>query len=228
MSKTTREQEYQADYYQRVTKNKRRGRWSTDTDYRESEQRRARRRRALRRARVADVRFGEMIQTKKDQTHARMVERAMSYSCPTCATEVGEPCKGLGGGLHPSRHRHPPTQVPRDVWIDGHPVRCYSSGSLAREIGRESKTIRSWLRQRVLPGATAFFDVVDTRPDAYFSEAFCTAVKKACRRLYRLDSRFPRSKLRGLILEELARAKESYIPVGGSDADHVWPHKGGV
>jgi hypothetical protein len=178
------DKEYQADYYQRVTKKKRKGRWSTDTDYRENEQARARRRRALKRAQTADERFEAAILAKKAQA------------------------KG--------------TLIPRDVWIDGDPVRCYSSGSLAREIGRESRTIRLWLRQRVLPGATVFF-AVKTTPDAYFSRGFCAAVKRACRRLYRLDARLPKDKLRGLVLEELAREGESYVPVGGTEDDRVWP-----
>ena len=219
------DQQYQADYYQRVTKEKRRGRWGTDTDYRENEQRRAERRRALQRARTADVRFDEMVQTKKAQAKAQMIERALGYACPVCEVASGFVCATRKGHardddkIHPARYKHGPTQVPRDVWIKDEPERCYSSGSLAREIGRESRTVRLWLSERVLPGATAFF-AVDTVPDAYFSAGFCAAVKRACRRLYRLDARFPRSKLRGLVLEELARAGESYIPVGGDD--RVW------
>jgi len=189
-----RERNYQADYYQRVTKAKRRGRWDTDTEYKEKEQERARRRRALERANTADKRFDEMIAMKKARAQARLVERGF---------------------------KHGPTLAPRDVWIDGVPVRCYSSGSLAREIGREARTIRLWLSESVLPGATAFF-APTTRSDAYFSVNYCAAIKRACRRLYHLDARFPRAKLRGLVLEELALVGESYIPVGGADKDRVW------
>jgi len=188
MTPEEREQQYQAEYYQRVTKDKRRGRWNRDTDYREKEQDRARDRRALKRAATADARFDAMVADKKTQA---------------------------------SR-----TQAPRDVWIKGHPVRCYSSGSLGREIGREGRTIRLWLDANYLPGATAFFG--SEKPNAYFSARFCAAVKRACRRLYRLDARFPRNKLRGLVLEELAGADESYVPVGGSEDDRVWPISQGL
>jgi hypothetical protein len=178
-----RERDYQADYYQRVQKGRRKGKWHRNSDYREKEQERARRRRALKRAETADERFDAMVADKKAQ-----------------------------------RSR---TQAPRDVWIDGRPVRCYSSGSLAREIGREARTIRLWLDSTYLPGASAFLGT--GKPDSYFSEAFCGAVKRACRRLYRLDARFPRDKLRGLVLEELAAAGVSYVPVGGVEDDRIWP-----
>ena len=226
------EQDYQANYYQNVTKERRQGRWATDMDYRENEQERARRRRALARAETADVRFEEMIQSKKDQTRLQMVERAARYGCPTCGAKPNTECSQVtehpvdDAQMHLGRYKHLPTQVPRDVWVGKQAVLCYSSGSLARESGREARTICLWLSLRILPGATAFF-AVDTKPDAYFSVEFCAAVKLACRRLYRLDARFPRSKLRGLVLEELACAKESYIPVGGTDDDRVWPHQAG-
>lgn len=183
-----RERHYQADYYQRVQKERRRGKWHRNTDYREKEQERASRRRALKRAETADERFDAMVAAKKS--------------------------------------RRSRTQAPRDVWIDGHPVRCYSSGSLAREIGREARTIRLWLDSTYLPGASAFLGT--EKPDAYFSEAFSEAIKRACRRLYRLDARFPRDKLRGLVLEELAVAGESYVPVGGAEDDRVWPTTSGM
>lgn len=182
------ERHYQADYYQRVQKKRRRGKWHDNSDYREKEQERARRRRALKRAETADERFDAMVAEKKD--------------------------KG-------SR-----TQVDRDVWVGGRPVRCYSSGELGREIGREARTIRLWLDSTYLPGATAFLGT--GKPDAYFSAAFSGAVKRACRRLYRLDARFPRDKLRGLVLEELAAAGESYVPVGGTEDDRVWPTTSGM
>jgi len=191
MSKVTpeeRERDYQADYYQRVQKTRRRGKWHQDSDYREKEQERARRRRALKRAETADDRFDAMVAEKK-----AMMSR---------------------------------TQAPRDVWIDGRPVRCYSSGSLGREIGREARTIRLWLDNTYLPGASAFLGI--DKPDSYFSEAFCEAVKRACRRLYKLDARFPRDKLRGLVLEELAAARVSYVPVGGTEDDRVRPTTPGM
>jgi len=178
-----RERLYQAAYYQSVQKERRRGKWHRNSDYREKEQARARRRRALRRAELVDARFDAMVADKK----------------------------GAWGR----------TQAPRDVWVGGNPVRCYSSGSLGREVGREARTIRLWLDNTYLPGATAFLGA--GKPDAYFSAPFCRAVKRACRRLYRLDARFPRDKLRGLVLEELAAVKESYVPVGGTEEDRVWP-----
>ena len=182
---TDSERQYQASYYQRVTKTRREGRWHSDSEYREKEQDRARKRRALKRAETADSRFDEMVERKKQK---------MSK-----------------------------TQAPRDVWIRGKPVRCYSSGSLGREVGREARTIRLWLDATYLPGATAFLGI--GKPDAYFSAAFCKAVKRACRRLYRLDARFPRDKLRGLVIEELARAGESYVAIGAPEEDRVWPTK---
>jgi len=185
MDEADKERQYQAEYYQRVQKDRRRGKWHRNSDYREKEQERARRKRAIKRAETADDRFDAMVAEKK---------ALMSK-----------------------------TQAPRDVWIRGKAIRCYSSGALGREIGREARTVRLWLDNTYLPGASAFLGT--NKPDAYFSVGFCAATKMACRRLYRLDARFSRDKLRGLVLEELAKAGESYIPVGGTEDDRVWPAK---
>jgi hypothetical protein len=94
------------------------------------------------------------------------------------------------------------TRVARDVFVDGRDQKCYSTGSLAREIGRDSVTVRSWLTAGVLPGASHWTN--DGR--AWFTADFSGVVRAAMRRLYLLDGRGPLGLLRQFVREELERA----------------------
>lgn len=110
-------------------------------------------------------------------------------------------------------------RVPRRgrlVEIDGKREWTYTTGSLGAYIGREPNTIRAWMDQGVLPGASIF--IGNSRR---FTRGFCDAVRAACRRLYFISGRGERSVLRRLIMEELERAGESYVPKGGTEEDRI-------
>jgi len=104
----------------------------------------------------------------------------------------------------------PKTRAPRIVTVDGHEVWVYSSGHLAVEVGRCPMTIREWLDDGVLPGAT----IRDGSGRYWFSSAFISACARAVIEVLRRDARGKRDILRRLMLDELERAKVSYVPLG--------------
>jgi hypothetical protein len=112
-----------------------------------------------------------------------------------------------------------PTRKPRRVEIDGKTVDVHTTGALAREIGRDSGTVRKWLADGTLPGCTVLIG-----GKCWFSESFAKAVFAACKALYFLDGRGERMMLHRLILEELEKAGESYVPRGGAESDRVRLH----
>lgn len=114
-------------------------------------------------------------------------------------------------------------RVPRRgrlVEIEGKREWVYTTGSLGAFIGREPNTIRAWMDQGILPGASIF--IGNSRR---FTRGFCLAVRAACRRLYFVSGRGERSVLRRLVMEELEKAGESYVPKGGTEEDRVRLYK---
>lgn len=104
------------------------------------------------------------------------------------------------------------TRPPRFVMLRGEPVQVWTSGSLGREVGRSPRAIRGWLRDGVLPGATAYIGDA-----AFFARDFCEAVWRACKRIYYLDGRGDKQVLKRIIREELAAGRVSYVPQGGDN-----------
>ncbi len=189
MSRLTKEQQYQKDYYEqnkRKRSDQNKWNWKNNPVYREKERKRCALRSAYRRSETAGDRFKNMIAEKRGE---------------------------MSGTAKPQRAE-----------IDGEVVWVYSTGSLGREIGRSARATRTWLThpdvsKRALPGASIFVHGV-----AYFTKEFCEAIYDACRRLYYLDARGTRAKLFGLVMEELATAGVSYVPVGGdNERDRVHP-----
>ncbi len=105
-----------------------------------------------------------------------------------------------------------PTRPPRFVMLRGKPVQVWTSGSLGREVGRSPRAIRGWLRDGVLPGATAYIGEA-----AFFERDFCAAVWRACQRIYYLDGRGDKQVLKRIIREELAAGQVSYVPPNGDN-----------
>jgi hypothetical protein len=102
------------------------------------------------------------------------------------------------------------TRRPRMVEIDGERVFVFGTGSLAREVGREDATIRAWLAQAVLPGASVW---VGRR--AQFTKAYCEAVRAACRKLLLEDGRGDLDILHGLIRDELREREITFVRKNG-------------
>lgn len=108
------------------------------------------------------------------------------------------------------REKLAPTRRPRFAEIDGERVFVYGTGTLAREVGREDATIRAWLSQGVLPGASVW---VGRR--AQFTEDYCAAVRRACRRLLLEDGRGDLEILKQLILQEFRDSEITFVRKGG-------------
>ncbi len=104
------------------------------------------------------------------------------------------------------------TRPPRFVLINRQDVQVWTSGSLGREVGRSPRTVRGWLRDGTLPGATAYVDGA-----AFFSHRFCQAVYLACERLYYLNGRGEHLVLKRLIREELAKEGISFVTLGADN-----------
>jgi hypothetical protein len=113
------------------------------------------------------------------------------------------------------RKQAKPTRRPRLVDIDGKKVFVYSTGSVAREVGREDATIRAWLAQDVLPGPSIWIG-----QRAHFTEEYAKALRAACKRLLRLDGRGDLDILRRLVREELAERKVSTVARSGERVYH--------
>jgi hypothetical protein len=106
----------------------------------------------------------------------------------------------------------PVTRPPRFIMLRGAPVQVWTSGSLGREVGRSPRAIRGWLREGVLPGATAYIGEA-----AFFAHDFCSAVWRACKRIYYLDGRGDKQVLKRIIREELAAGRVIYVPPNGDN-----------
>ena len=100
----------------------------------------------------------------------------------------------------------PDTRCPLKTEIDGEPVWVYTTGELAREVGRSPRAIRAWLREGALPGATIWI-----KGRAYFSERFCKAVYAACEELFLLDGRGDKKVLKVLIIKALRKEGITYV-----------------
>ena len=94
----------------------------------------------------------------------------------------------------------------------------HTTRELGLRVGRAQATISAWIERRVLPGCTTKIGV-----SHYFSEPFMDAVVAACERLYYRDGNGSRDLLRELILEELIKAKVSWLPPDGAEFDRVQP-----
>lgn len=102
---------------------------------------------------------------------------------------------------NPSKHRHP-----RWAEINGERVEVYSTGFLGEAVGRDTSTMRMWLNEGVLPGASVVLDGSN-----WFSKGFITAVFEACRKLYYFDGRGERATLKRLVLEQLEAGGEMWV-----------------
>lgn len=107
---------------------------------------------------------------------------------------------------------------PRMALIDGKETWVYPTGVLALRVGRVSPVIRLWLERGVLPGATIAFG-----GKSFFSEGFITSIYEACRRVYFINGNGSRKVLKRLVLEELAKAGESWVPHNGTEEARVRP-----
>lgn len=114
------------------------------------------------------------------------------------------------------RQAEKPTRKPRLADVNGRRVFVYGTGSLAREVGREDATIRAWLAQDVLPGASVWI-----ARRAHFTVEFSQAVRNACKRLYEEDGRGNLDILAQLVRAELRKADVSYVPE--TDGERVQP-----
>jgi len=101
-----------------------------------------------------------------------------------------------------------PHRPPTLVKIGTQEREVFSVAYLALRCGRRAATVRQWVEDGVLPGVSA---VVGHR--AKFTETFILSVAEACRRVLELDGRGDHKRLRLLVIEELERAHESYVPV---------------
>jgi hypothetical protein len=110
-----------------------------------------------------------------------------------------------------------PTRRPRLAQIDGEDVFVYTTGSVAREVGREDATIRAWLAQEVLPGPSLWIGV-----RAHFTEDYAKALRAACKRLLCLDGRGDLDVLKRLVREELIRRQVSFVPAPGEARVYPW------
>lgn len=102
---------------------------------------------------------------------------------------------------NPSKHRKP-----RWADVGGSRVEVYSTGFLGEAVGRDTSTMRMWLNEGVLPGASVVLDGAN-----WFSKTFITAVFEACRKLYYFDGRGERSTLKRLILGQLDAVGEKWV-----------------
>lgn len=220
-------------------------RWREDAKFRAAELERSRVQRTLERAELAPERFEKNVVEKAAGQVAKVVAREEEVArereeggaaCPKCAghgklprTIAGRPveincprCKGKGR----VRKKGPPAGVPRKPrWVGIHGVFkgwVYPVGVLAAKIGRSSPTLRFWLENDVLPGATIAF-----ARRCYFTLAFMEAVRRAQQRVYELNGQGRRDVLADLIRQELKNAGETWVPRGGSEGDRVWPERGG-
>lgn len=160
--------------------------------HRKNKERRAERRRERRKK---DREFREQdIQRLRDRRAERRKEIAETK---------------LKAMVEDKREKLAPTRRPRLVEIDGWRGYAYGTGTLAREVGRESATVRAWLASDVLPGASVWVGV-----RAHFTPDYCAAVRRACLRLLRRDGRGDLDILTQLVREEFKAAGVSYVRRG--------------
>ncbi len=103
---------------------------------------------------------------------------------------------------------------PRRFLIDGRKEWVYSTAELAARVGRVQTTLRSWLAEGVLPGASV---IISGR--YHFTKEFMDAVERACRRLPHIHGAGRRDVLGKLIREEILYGRVSWVPRGGTEAD---------
>jgi hypothetical protein len=108
------------------------------------------------------------------------------------------------------RDKLSPTRRPRLVEINDERVYVFGTGTLAREVGREDATIRAWLSQGILPGASVW---IGRR--AQFTKQYCGAVRRACRGLLLEDGRGDLTILKQLIRQEFKDSGITYVRKGG-------------
>jgi len=144
----------------------------------------------------------------------RESERAKDKRASARAASAGE---RFTASVAAVKAQAPKTRAPRMATVDGREVWVYSSGHLAVEVGRCPMTVREWLDEGVLPGAT----VRDGSGRYWFSSAFISAVARATVEVLRRDARGKRDILRRLMLDELEAARVSYVPLGGDESVRV-------
>lgn len=98
------------------------------------------------------------------------------------------------------------TRRPKFVELStGERTYVYGTGSMAREVGREDATIRSWLVNGILPGASIW---IGRR--AHFTPEFIGAVRDACKRMLCEDGRGDNDRFTELVCEALESAQIHY------------------
>jgi hypothetical protein len=185
---------YSRTYYLKTRKDRlaeHRKKWKADPDFRKAALDRAKEERAAVRASKAQDKFQAMIERAKGDLEKHNKKLKRQRKRPYGLRKVS--LTGKAADL----------------------VEVYPSGTFATAIGRKTDTIRDWIKAKVLPGASIFLG-----GKAYFTERFIQAVYRACEQLYFKDGNGRLEILRALVLTELANARESYIPAGGSE--RVW------
>lgn len=106
------------------------------------------------------------------------------------------------------RKERKPTRRPKFVELaTGERCYVYGTGSMAREVGREDATIRSWLAAGILPGASIW---IGRR--AHFTPEFISAVRSASKRMLMEDGRGNNERFGALVLEALREAEVHFEP----------------
>ena len=151
------------------------------------------RNKARRERRKSDMRFRD--KSNKQQRQRRAKHRAEAAPDKLKA-EVAEKF-GIRGGKH---------RRPRYVTLGAERILVYTTGALARAIGRECATVRAWISEGVLPGCSV---VIGGR--CWFSERFARAVYDAIRFVMERDARTPRAMLRRVIRAKLREANVMWV-----------------
>ena len=178
---------YQHDYYLRTRKTRlreRARRWKEDPDFRARELERARKERSEERRKRAANKFAEMVARKRAEAEKRDVDRKRPARRPRLIAFTGKKAD-----LQPA----------------------YPSGTAALCIGRGGETLRGWLNEGVIPGASAFYG-----DKAYFTQGVIDAMYRACFRLYFEDGNGNLEVLTRLVREELYRLNEPLVEKPGA------------
>jgi|CXWL01.1.fsa_nt_gi hypothetical protein len=212
-----------------TTRDKARRRYKEDGAFRRRLLERERARRPLERAEQAGERYERLVGAKAQAAAAEVdavreaIERddegSILVPCPRCKGKGPVSCKRCEGAGKVKK-KGPPRGLPRCPRWGNIPGlgRClvYTAGEFALRVGRATPTIRMWLEQHVLPGATIAFG-----GKSYFSSGFMAAVQRAQQRVYHLHGLGARAVLGRLIREELEAGGETWVPHGGTEADRV-------
>jgi len=174
---------------------KRRARYRNDPEYRQAVLERSRKRREAARKRKARARFRRDMD-KRDLSEARRWQRSV---------RAGR--RGMPRRIPPVDEVLGPGDDRTGQWV-------YGTTALSSAVGRSQSTVRAWLSEGVLPGAST---IIGQR--YWFTRPFIDAVLAACRKVYEHDSNGSRAVLKGLVKDALVEAGVSWVPPGGKEKD---------